>query len=104
MTGRRKLLNRHASEIISFDHGGHKYHAQIARHEDGRVAELFLNTSKAGTDTQVFMRDASIILSLALQYGANASDIRKSLTRNANGSAAGPIGKILDMLEKEGAL
>jgi hypothetical protein len=68
------------------------------------MAELFLNTGKAGTDTQLFMRDASIILSLALQYGVDASNIRKSLTRNANGSAAGPIGKVLDMLEKENRL
>ncbi len=80
---------------------GHKFHASVSRFEDGKLAELFLNTGKAGTDTQLFMRDASIILSLALQYGADPANIRKSLTRNANGSAASALGKVLDMLEKE---
>lgn len=42
-------------------------------------------------------RDAAIILSFALQHGADIDEIR-ALCRNSAGRALGPIGQALDIL------
>jgi hypothetical protein len=101
MSARRRLANRHESETFSYKHGEHKFHASVSRFDDGLPAEIFLNTGKAGSDAQLFMRDASILLSLLLQYGADLDSIGRSLTRNPNGSAASAVGRAVDIVRKE---
>jgi hypothetical protein len=41
------------------------------------------------------------MLSLALQYGTPAAAIRAAVTRAADGSPAGIIGRVLDLLEAD---
>lgn len=48
-------------------------------------------------------RDASIMCSIALQYGVPAEVLRHAIGRNSDGSAAGPLGKLLDLIAKEAA-
>jgi hypothetical protein len=38
------------------------------------------------------------VLSVALQYGANAEEIRRALCRDSHGRALGPLGAALDFL------
>lgn len=62
------------------------------------LAEIFLNVSaKAGTPIETTARDAAIVASLALQHGATVATIRHAITRNADGSASGALGALLDM-------
>jgi ribonucleoside-diphosphate reductase alpha chain len=44
--GRHRLPNRRAHELLSFEHSGIRYTAGVGRFEDGRPAEIFLNTFK----------------------------------------------------------
>jgi hypothetical protein len=44
-------------------------------------------------------RDAAILTSICLQYGASVHTIRHALTRNGDGSAGGPLGAILDLID-----
>src|SRR6516162_2000333 len=98
MTARReKLPNRRVSESFTFEVDGLKFTATIGRFEDGRIGELFLNNHKAGNQSDTNARDAAIILSFALQHGADIDAIRKSLCRNGAGRALGPIGAALDL-------
>jgi hypothetical protein len=46
-------------------------------------------------------RDAAIILSFALQHGANICKIAKALCRDSKGRALGPIGAALDRIAKD---
>jgi hypothetical protein len=68
---------------------------------DGRPAEVFVNGLKVGTDVQAVARDASIILSLALQHGAPLDIIKGALTRGEHDEAASLIGVVVDLLEIE---
>jgi hypothetical protein len=45
------------------------------------------------------MRDSAIMLSFALQFGADIQAIRRALVQNTDGSASGPIGALLDRIE-----
>jgi hypothetical protein len=97
-TERKKLLNRRAHELINFEHDGFSYVGGIGRFDDGSIAEVFLNAAKSGTAIETQARDAAIVASIAFQHGVSIDTIRHALTRNTDGSASGPLGKLLDIL------
>lgn len=99
MSERRRLPDRRQHEIIDFEHNGFGYTAGIGRFPDGELAEVFLNlTNKGGTPLDSAGRDSAVLCSLALQHGTPAEVLRRAVTRNANGTASGPIGTLLDLL------
>ena len=98
---RERLPNRHACEIAEFNHGGRSFTYQIGRYEDGRIGEVFLCGEKSGSDEEVLARDFAIIVSQLLQCGMRPADVRKSLSRNPNGSPSGYSGKLVDILAAE---
>lgn len=98
MTARRRLPNRRLCESFSFELNGLRFTASIGRFDDGRIAEVFLNNHKAGNQSDTNARDAAILLSFALQYGADIDTIRKSLCRDTAGRPLGPIAAALDLL------
>ena len=100
MTARARLPNRRLHDVFEFDHDGLRYTAGVGRFSDGHPAELFLTSSKVGTANDVNARDAAILLSLALQFGCRLDIARGAISRNENGSPAGPIGAVLDILAR----
>jgi ribonucleoside-diphosphate reductase alpha chain len=95
---RRRLPNRRAHELLSFEHGGIRYTAGVGRFENGDLAEIFLNTSRNGTAVDVNARDAAVAASLLLQHGCSVDVLRQALTRNGDGWALGPLAHALDLL------
>jgi ribonucleoside-diphosphate reductase alpha chain len=95
---RQRLPNRRESENFSFELNGLRLTATVSIFDDGRIAELFLNTQKPGTAVDINARDAAIILSIALQLGADTDAIRWALCRDSQGRALGPIGRALDLI------
>ncbi len=83
MTGRTRLPNRRFSETFAFECNGLRYVAAISRFADGRISELFLNNHKGGSHADANARDAAIILSFALQFGADIAVIRRALSRDS---------------------
>jgi hypothetical protein len=49
MAARERLPDRRLCESYSFQHGGMKYTASIARYADGRLAEIFISNGKSGS-------------------------------------------------------
>lgn len=99
MTGiRERLPNRRGAESFSFELNGLHFTATVSRFADGRIGELFLNNHKRGGDADTNARDAAILLSFALQHGADAEQIRRALSRNGDGRASGPIAQALDII------
>jgi hypothetical protein len=97
---RQRLPNRRPHELINFEHASFRFTVGVGRFDDERLAELFLNCSKAGTPVDVAARDAAIVASLALQHGASTDELRRALTRNGDGSAGGPLAAALDLIEE----
>jgi hypothetical protein len=56
-----------------------------------------------GTPIDIGARDAAILASLALQHGGSPDELGRALTRNGDGSAAGPLGAVLDSRDRGGA-
>ncbi len=98
MSERRRLPNRRRSENLTFELNGHHFTATIGFYPDGRIGEAFLTNSKHGNQLDTNSRDAAILLSFALQFGADINTVRKALCRDSQNRALGPIGKLLDLL------
>jgi hypothetical protein len=102
MTARRHLPNHRSSTLFDFTSMNMKFTASISRDADGNVAELFLDNHKQGSAIGTLVRDAAIILSFALQHGADVEPIRKALCRDSSGRALGPLGAALDIIAVNG--
>jgi hypothetical protein len=101
MTARERLPNRRASESFTFELNGLRFTATVSRFPNGRIGELFLNNHKFGNQSDTNARDAAILLSFALQYGADIEAIRRALCRDSQGRALGPIAEALDRIMGE---
>ena len=97
---RETLPNRRRGEVFAFEHEGIRYRSTISRFPDGRLAEVFLDGGKPGAGAAVVAHDVAVAASLALQFGCPADTLRKALLRLSNGSAAGPLGRLLDLAEE----
>jgi hypothetical protein len=102
MSERTRLPNRRNSTIFDFEVDGLKFTGSVSRF-DGRILELFVDNHKAGSQIGTLVRDAAIILSFALQHGADTDSIRKALGRDSRGRGLGPLGAALDMLVEDSA-
>jgi hypothetical protein len=98
MTERRRLPNRRVCESFTFELDGLRFTASVGRFADGSIGELFLTNHKSGNQSDTNARDAAIILSFALQHGADLNEIRKALCRDSHGRALGPVTAALDLI------
>lgn len=96
---REHLPDCRLSETFVVRHGTRTWPVTVSRFADGRVAEVF-GTLKygSGSDLETEARDASILLSLALQHGVPLETIGHALSRHADGRPCGVVGAIVDAL------
>jgi hypothetical protein len=95
---RERLSNRRQCENFDFEHAKHRFWLTTSRYSDGRPAEIFLSSRLVGSPIEAIARDAAIVVSIALQFGADLETIRSALTKDHDGSAATVLGKSLDLL------
>jgi hypothetical protein len=98
---RERQPNRRASDNYTFELHGLRYTATVSRFADGRLGELFLNNHRAGNQSDTNARDAAIILSFAVQHGADVEAIRRALCRDSADRPLGLIAAALDLLAEQ---
>ena len=101
MRERERLSNRRWSETFTLELHGLHYVASFSRFDDGRVAEVFLQDHKPGSQSDSNARDAAVAASLALQFGCPLGVLRRALLRDAHGNASTPLGQALDRIAAE---
>ena len=99
MTARRSLPNRRASETLEVELAGLRYTATVGRYADGRIAEIFLQNHKPGSQADSNARDAAVAASLALQFGCPLETLQRALLRDSRDRASTPLGAALDRLQ-----
>jgi hypothetical protein len=102
-TRRQRLPNRRPSVTFGFECNGLTYLASISRFADGRLAEIFISNSKAGSHSDAACKDAAVVASIALQFGVPVEVIRRALLRDSQGRASSPLGAALDVLARGAA-
>jgi hypothetical protein len=101
MTARRRLADRRASTTFALEHATLKYTVSYSRFDSGELAEVFVGNHMRGNASDVAARDAGILLSFALQYGAPVGAIARALSRNSDGSASGVMAAVLDQIMED---
>src|SRR5438552_17812503 len=96
--GRRKLSNRRPSITFDFRCNSLAYSATISRYPNGDLAEVFINNTKVGSDSDSAAKDSAVVCSLALQFGVPLEAIRRALLRDPRGVASSPLGVALDLI------
>jgi hypothetical protein len=97
MSDRDRLPNSRPSETFDFEHGGVQYTATIGRFDSGALSEIFLNAGKLGSTANIVAREAAVIFSIARQFGAPVETLCAALPKLPDNSAAGPLGKALEI-------
>ncbi len=96
---RTPIPTRREGETFRLLHNGGEHAFGVSRFPDGQVAEVFAYAHYGkGVDAETYARDASIILSLALQHGAPLETIWHALTRDDQNRPATLIGAIVERL------
>ena len=99
---RERLANRRAHELRTLVHRGQRFTLGFGRYDDGRLAELFIDTEKPGSnDLDHVARDAAVTCSIALQHGTPVDALGSAVSRDADGSPAGLLGAALDLIAAE---
>jgi hypothetical protein len=102
MTARRTLPQRRSCQTFDLAYGGlnRRHTITLGYYDDGRLGEVFINGGKSGEMVEAIARDGAVILSLALQYGAELDNIRSAVTRDERGAPTSIIGAVLDKLSE----
>lgn len=107
---REPLPDRHPSVTVAFPYrlpGGKVISASgtlgFYDMAGARLGEIFVNAGKVDSGLDVNARDATVLVSLALQSGYTIADLRPKMIRDSEGRAEGLIGQLLDLIaEGEG--
>jgi ribonucleoside-diphosphate reductase alpha chain len=95
---RERLPDRRFSTVFSFECNGLHYTASASWFDAGRLGEVFVGNHRADSHADACAKDAAILASIALQFGAPLDVLRKALLRDALGRPSTPIGCALDLL------
>ena len=95
---REHLPSRRPSTTFDFTCGNLHYTCSYSRFAGGGIAELFLSNRKTNSHADTAARDNAITFSIAVQHGADPETIRSALSRDADGTASGPLGVALDII------
>jgi ribonucleoside-diphosphate reductase alpha chain len=99
---RLRLPNRRSSSTVATRFRGADFAITFSKFCDGRVAEVFVDPHRIGSDLAEAARDVGIVISLALQSGVSLDDLRHSISR-AHGTPTSIAGHVLDLVAEEDA-
>ena len=66
---RFSMPDRRKGYIQKVTIGNHKVYLHTGEYEDGKIGEIFIDTSKEGELVKALMNNFAIAISLGLQYG-----------------------------------
>ena len=90
MTERRTMPQRRSCETFEIAFGGlaRSHTVTLGYYDDGALGEVFINGGKSGEQVEAIARDGAVLLSLALQHGAELDNIKSAITRDEQGAPA----------------
>jgi hypothetical protein len=97
---RRTLPQRRRCETFEIAFGGfnRRHFVTLGFYDDGALGEVFITSGRTGEPVEAIARDGAVVLSLALQYGAELSNIRSAITRDHQGEPMSIVGAVIDKL------
>jgi len=91
ITKRFSMPDRRKGYIQKATIGDHKVYLHTGEYEDGKIGEIFIDTSKEGELVKALMNNFAIAISLGLQYGVPLDEFVSAFI----GTKFEPSGKVL---------
>ena len=91
ITKRFSMPDRRKGYIQKASIGDHKVYLHTGEYEDGKIGEIFIDTSKEGELVKALMNNFAIAVSLGLQYGVPLDEFVSAFI----GTKFEPSGKVL---------
>jgi hypothetical protein len=102
---RRRLPDRRRTLTLALDYDGQTYAVALGYDPTGRIHEVFVQGAKVGSGIEGLLDDAAVVLSLALQHGADPAALPRSMGRlGGNGERASVIGAVSDLIASNSAI
>ena len=100
---RERLPSRRPSITRTVNWAGSEFSVSVGyRPDSGQPAEVFVDGAKAGSDLRAILADASVLLSLCLQYGIEPAALSHSMARAPVSATetkpASVLGAVVEML------
>jgi hypothetical protein len=92
------VVKMRASVTFELNFWGQSFAVGIGYYPDGQIGEVFVSADKIGGQIEALARDAAILISLALQFGAPLETIQRALTRCARGEPASLAAAVVDLV------
>ena len=99
---RQKLNNRRPTITRVLETETAKYYISFGLDlGDYNIREVFIRGSKIGSDMEILLDDASVVLSLALQYGLPLEQLLHSLHTGREEGGTSIIAKVIAVMNEE---
>lgn len=100
---RARLFNRRAAVRYEVVHDGMRFIVTLGAYRDGRPGEVFVEVDgrNASSGVGFLAREAAILASVAVQYGAPWATLRAAVLRDGEGRPLTLIGAVLDSIGRE---
>lgn len=96
---RQRLPDRRPALTFDIEHKGRIHQVTVGIDPaSGRPVECFVHGAKAGSDADITYCDASVMLSLLLQHGADPVELSKSLLKEPDGRPASILGAVIELV------
>jgi len=99
---RHKLSNRRPTITLVLETETDKYYVSFGLDlSDFTVREVFIRGSKIGSDMDILLDDASVVLSLALQYGVPLDQLVHSLHTGREEGGKSIVARVIALMNEE---
>ena len=99
---RQKLNNRRLTYTRVIETGADKYYVSFGLDlGDFTIREVFIRGSKVGSDMEILLDDASVVLSLALQYGLPLEQLLHSLHTGREEGGTSIVARAIAVMNEE---
>jgi len=99
---RQKLNNRRPTITRVLETETAKYHVSFGLDlSDMTIREVFIRGYKIGSDMDILLDDASVVLSLALQYGLPLDQLLHSLHKGREEGGTSIVARVIAVMNEE---
>jgi hypothetical protein len=98
---RRPVPTRRKSIKIKSKVNNFTVHFDFGFYKDGSLAEVFINTSKEGSEMRELMQAVARITSMSLQYGIPTHEIVKTLKDERTGNISAELARLIEELQND---
>jgi hypothetical protein len=91
----RILPARWGQAVVDLNYDGFLFRVGMSRFADGSLAEVRIDSTRAGSKLDTYGKDVAALLSLLVRNGVDLSTIEQALDHNSDAGLAGRVVRLI---------